>query len=120
EISAIVQEAATRNVPVQAHAHGDEGAMAAVKAGVRSIEHGTYLSDSTLQLMKQKGTFLDPTYTTVIDLTDAGGDYDVPALRIRGEHMLPRLRATIVRAHTLGVKMVTGSDTSYGPNSLTR
>src|SRR5262245_33773282 len=120
EIRAIVQEAATRNVPVQAHAHGDEGAMAAVKAGVRSIEHGTYLSDATLQEMKQRGAYLDPTYTTVIDLTDAGGDYDVPALRIRGEHMLPRLRDTVVRAHKLGVPIVTGGDTSYGPNSLTR
>jgi imidazolonepropionase-like amidohydrolase len=120
EIRAIVQEAATRNVPVQAHAHGDEGAMAAVKAGVRSIEHGTYLSDATLQEMKQRGTYLDPTYTTVIDLTDAGGDYDVPALRIRGEHMLPRLRDMVIRAHKLGVRIVTGGDTGYGPSSLTR
>jgi imidazolonepropionase-like amidohydrolase len=120
EIRAIVQEAATRNVPVQAHAHGDEGAMAAVKAGVRSIEHGTYLSDATLQEMRQRGTYLDPTYTTVIDLTDPGGDYDVPALRIRGQHMLPRLRDTIIRAHKLGVTIVTGGDTSYGANSLTR
>jgi imidazolonepropionase-like amidohydrolase len=120
EIRAIVHEAATRNVPVQAHAHGDEGAMAAVKAGVRSIEHGTYLSDATLQEMQRRGTYLDPTYTTVIDLTDAGGDYDVPALRIRGEHMLPRLRDTVVRAHRLGVLIVTGSDTGYGPTSLTR
>lgn len=120
EIRAIVQEAATRNVPVEAHAHGDEGAMAAVKAGVRSIEHGTYLSDATLQLMKDRGTYLDPTYTTVIDLSDAGGDYDVPALRIRGEHMLPRLRRMVVDANRIGVKIVTGSDTGYGPNSLTR
>jgi imidazolonepropionase-like amidohydrolase len=120
EIRAIVQEAATKNVPVEAHAHGDEGAMAAVKAGVRSIEHGTYLSDATLQAMKQRGTFLDPTYTTVLDLVDAGGDYDVAALRIRGQHMLPRLHDTVVRAHTLGVAIVTGSDTGYGPNSLTR
>lgn len=120
EIRAIVQEAGTRNVPVQAHAHGDEGGMAAVKAGVRSIEHGTYLSDATLQLMKERGTYLDPTYTTVIDVMEAGGDYDVPALRIRGQHMLPRLRDLVVRAHTLGVKIVTGSDTGYGPGSLTR
>lgn len=120
EIRAIVQEAAAKNVPVQAHAHGDEGGMAAVKAGVRSIEHGTYLSDATLQLMKERGTYLDPTYTTVIDVKEAGGDYDVPALRIRGEHMLPRLRDLIVRAHKLGVRIVTGSDTGYGPNSLTR
>jgi len=120
EIRAIVQEAATRNVPVEAHAHGDEGAMAAVRAGVRSIEHGTYLSDATLRLVKERGAFLDPTYTTVIDLTEAGGDYDVPALRVRGEHMLPRLRDTVARAHKLGVKIVAGSDTSYGRNSLTR
>ena len=96
EIRAIVEEAATKNVPVQAHAHGDEGAMAAVKAGVRSIEHGTYLSDATLRLMKERGTFLDPTYTTVIDSMEPGGDYDVPALRIRGQHMLPRLRDLVV------------------------
>jgi imidazolonepropionase-like amidohydrolase len=120
EIRAIVQEAATKNVPVEAHAHGDEGAMAAVKAGVRSIEHGTYLSDATLQLMKEKGAYFDPTYTTVIDLTDAGGDYDVPALRIRGQHMLPRLREAVIRAHKMGVKIVTGGDTGYGPGSLTR
>ena len=120
EIGAIVAEAATRNIPVLAHAHGDEGAMAAVRAGVKSIEHGTYLSDATLQLMKLNGTYFDPTYTTVIDLTEAGGDYDVPALRIRGAHMLPRLRDTVQRAHKLGVKIVTGGDTSYGPNSLTR
>jgi imidazolonepropionase-like amidohydrolase len=120
EIRAIVQEAGTRNVPVQAHAHGDEGGMAAVKAGVRSIEHGTYLSDATLQLMKERGTYLDPTYTTVIDVMEAGGDYDVAALRIRGQHMLPRLRDLVVRAHKLGVRIVTGSDTGYGPGSLTR
>ena len=120
EIRAIVQEAASKDVPVEAHAHGDEGALAAVRAGVRSIEHGTYLSDATLQEMKQRGTYLDPTYTTVIDLSDAGGDYDVPALRIRGQHMLPRLRAVVEHGHRIGVKIVAGTDTSYGPNSLTR
>jgi imidazolonepropionase-like amidohydrolase len=120
EIRAIVEEAATKNVPVEAHAHGDEGAMAAVKAGVRSIEHGTYLSDETLRLMKARGTYFDPTFTVVTDLVEAGGDYDIPALRIRGEHMLPRLRDAIIRAHKLGVKIVTGCDTGYGPNSLVR
>lgn len=120
EMRAVVQEAATKNAPVEAHAHGDEGGMAAVKAGVRSIEHGTYLSDATLAEMKRRGTYLDPTYTTVIDLAEAGGDYDVPALRIRGEYMLPRLRDVIGRAHRMGVKIVAGTDTGYGPNSLTR
>ena len=60
ELKAIVDEAAAKNVPVQAHAHGEEGAQAAVRAGVRSIEHGTYLSDEALGLMKQKGTFFVP------------------------------------------------------------
>jgi imidazolonepropionase-like amidohydrolase len=120
EIRAIVQEAATKNVPVEAHAHGDEGAMAAVKGGVRSIEHGTYLSDATLRLMKERGTYFDPTYTTVIDIAEPGGEYDVPALRIRGVHMLPRLKSTIQAAHRLGVPIVTGGDTAYGPASLTR
>jgi imidazolonepropionase-like amidohydrolase len=120
EIRAVVEEAGTKNVPVEAHAHGDEGAMAAVRAGVRSIEHGTYMADDTLRLMKERGTFFDPTFTIVIDVAEAGGDYDVAALRVRGEHMRPRLRDTIVRARKLGVKIVAGSDTGYGPNSLAR
>ena len=120
EIRAIVEEAAPKNVPVQAHAHGDEGALAAVRAGVRSIEHGTYLSDETLRAMKERGTFFDPTYAVVIDIAEAGGDYDVPALRIRGAHMVPRIRDTVVRAHKLGVRIVAGTDTGYGPNSLAR
>jgi imidazolonepropionase-like amidohydrolase len=70
--------------------------------------------------MKEKGTYFVPTYTTVIDLAEPGGDYDVPALRIRGAHMLPRLGRAVQRAYKLGVKIVTGADTSYGPNSLTR
>lgn len=120
QLRAIVEEAARRNVPVQAHAHGDEGAHAAVRAGVRSIEHGTYLSDSTLALMRERGTFLVPTYATVVDLVEPGGDYDDPVLHLRGRHMLPRLRETVRRAHALGVKIATGADTDYGPASVTR
>jgi imidazolonepropionase-like amidohydrolase len=120
ELRAAVEEAAAKGVPVQAHAHGDEGALAAVRAGVRSIEHGTYLSDATLTLMKEKGTFFVPTYATVVDLTEPGGEYDEPALRNRGRHMLPRLAATVRRAHALGVRIATGADTGYRPQSLTR
>jgi imidazolonepropionase-like amidohydrolase len=116
----IVEEAAKKNVPVMAHAHGDEGAYAAVKAGVRSIEHGTYLSDSTLALMKARGTWLVPTYVTVMDLTQPGGDYDDPILRLRGAGMLPRLGETVGKAHRMGVRIATGADTQYGPESLSR
>ena len=67
----VVAEANARGVPVLAHAHGAEGALAAVKAGVRSIEHGTYLTDETLKLMAQRGTFFDPTADVVNDLAAA-------------------------------------------------
>jgi imidazolonepropionase-like amidohydrolase len=120
QLAWIVDEATKGGVPVMAHAHGDEGAYAAVRAGVKSIEHGTYLSDSTLALMRQRGTFLVPTYITVQDLTRSGGDYDDPILTLRGAHMLPRLGETVQRAHRLGVKIVTGADTQYGPESLSR
>lgn len=116
----IVDEASKAGLAVMAHAHGDEGAFAAVRAGVRSIEHGTYLSDSTLTLMRERGTFLVPTYITVVDLTQPGGDYDDPMLRVRGEHMLPRLAETVRRAHRMGVRIATGADTQYGPESVSR
>ncbi len=120
ELAAIVEEAGKKGVPVQAHAHGAEGGLAAVKAGVRSIEHGTYLPDEALQLMAAKGTFFVPTYATVIDVAEPGGDYDNRDLQLRGSHMLTRLEQTIKRAHQMGVKIVTGADTGYGPASLTR
>ncbi|MBL8996457.1 MAG: amidohydrolase family protein [Gemmatimonadetes bacterium] len=120
QLRTIVETAAERGIPVMAHAHGDEGAYAAVAAGARSIEHGTYLSDSTLRLMRAKGAWLVPTLSTVVDLTQPGGDYDDPVLVLRGQHMAPRLEETIRRAHALGVRLVTGADTDYGPESVTR
>ena len=120
QLRAIVEEATRRGIPVQAHAHGDEGALAAVRAGVRSIEHGTYLSDETLRLMRERGTYLVPTYVTVEDLVQPGGDYDDPVLMVRGRHMLPTLERTIQRAHRMGVKIVAGADTGYGPESILR
>jgi len=120
ELRILVVEAGSKNIPVMAHAHGAEGADAAVRAGVRSIEHGTYLSDETLQMMAKQGTYFDPTADIVNDLTEPGGEYDNAGLKRRGEMMLPILKAAIGRAHKLGVKIVAGSDTGYGPNSIAR
>ena len=120
QLKIIVDEANKYNIPVMAHAHGDEGGYAAVKAGVRSIEHGTYLTSKTLKLMKKMDTFLVPTFTTVLDLTQPGGDYDNPVLIIRGQHMLPSLETTVKMAYKMGIKIATGADTGYGPNSTTR
>ena len=120
ELRILVVEAGTKNIPVMAHAHGAEGADAAVRAGVRSIEHGTYLTDDTLQLMAKQGTYFDPTADIVNDLAEPGGDYDNAGLKRRGEMMQPILKAAIGRANKLGVKIVAGSDTGYGPNSIAR
>lgn len=120
ELDAAVDEARKSGVYVAAHAHGDEGAASAVRAGVRSIEHGTYLSDQTLAMMKERGTYLVPTIATVIDLIDPGGDYDNPILSIRGRAMLPRLRETTAHAWKMGVKIVAGTDTGYSPTGTRR
>ncbi len=120
ELALVVAEAAARGVPVLAHAHGAEGALAAVKAGVRSIEHGTYLTDETLKLMAQKGTFFDPTADVVNDLAQPGGDYDNAALQRRGQMLKPVLVDTIRRARAAGVKITAGTDTAYGPTSIAR
>jgi imidazolonepropionase-like amidohydrolase len=120
EMAAVVEEAKKAGISVAAHAHGDEGGMAAVRAGVRSLEHGTYLSESTLRLMKEKGSYLVPTVAVVRDLLEPGGDYDHPGLRNRGRHMLPRLKETVARAQQIGVKIVAATDTGYGPESTVR
>ena len=119
ELRAIVSEAGAAGVPVAAHAHGDGGARAAVEAGVRSIEHGTYISPETLARMVERGTFLVPTIAIVRDLTIPGGDYDNAVLNIRGRHMLPRVREMARRAHEMGVKVVAATDTGYGSESTT-
>ncbi|MEQ8328860.1 MAG: amidohydrolase family protein [Longimicrobiales bacterium] len=119
ELRAIVEEAGAAGIGVAAHAHGDAGARAAVSAGVRSIEHGTYMSAETLTLMQERGTYLVPTIAIVRDLTVAGGDYDDAVLNIRGRHMLPRVQEMTRTAHRLGVTIVAATDTGYGPNSTT-
>jgi len=120
QIRVIVQEAGKRNVPVMIHAHGDEGSRAAVLAGARSIEHGTFLSDETLRLMKERGTYLVPTFITLEDLTQPGGDYEGPVLQLRGKFMMPQAERVFKKAHELGVKIVTGADNSYTAQTTSR
>jgi imidazolonepropionase-like amidohydrolase len=113
ELGAVVDEANKAGLWVVAHAHGDEGAAAAVRAGVHSIEHGTYLSDETLRLMKEKGTYLDPTLTATVDMVEPEGEYDNPVLQMRGRAMLPVAREMVAKAWKMGVKIVAGTDTNY-------
>ena len=120
QIRVIVQEAGKRGVPVMIHAHGDEGARAAVKAGAKSIEHGTFLTDETLMLMKKKGTYLVPTFITLEDLTQPGGDYTGPVLELRGKFMMPQAEKVFKKAHELRIKIVTGADNNYIATSTSR
>ena len=78
------------------------------------------MSDETLTLMAERGTFLVPTIAVVADLAQPGGDYDDPVLTIRGRHMLPRVRATARMAHEKGVRIAAATDTGYGSDSVLR
>jgi len=117
QLGVVVDEAAKHGLPVFVHAHGDEGARAAVLAGARSIEHGTYLSDETLQLMKEHGTWFVPTYVTMDAMNEERYDY---VLRLRGKHMVPQLERAIRSALKIGVKIATGADHYYEEDAINR
>jgi len=117
QLRIVVDEAARRGLSVMVHAHGDEGARAAVLAGARSIDHGTYLSDETLRLMKERGTWLVPTFVTMDELNEERYDY---VLRLRGRHMLPHLERAIRSAYAMGVPIATGADHYYTEDSINR
>ncbi len=120
QLRAIVETTQRRGIPVEVHAHGDEGAANAVRAGVRSIEHGTFLSEATLRMMKEGNVWFVPTYSALADMGDTGGDYDDPGLQIRARFMIPQLRVAIQRAIKIGVKFATGADTEYSKKSVAR
>ena len=107
EMQAIVDEAHTHGRKVAAHAHGKEGMDRAIRAGIDSIEHGTYMSTETLQLMKERGTWFVPTHVTIVDLVEERFNY---VLRLRGRHMVPQLEKVMREAHELGIKFATGAD----------
>ncbi len=117
QLEVIVDEAAKHGLPVMVHAHGDEGALAAVQAGARSIDHGTYLSSDTLQLMKERGTWFVPTYITMLEMREEQYDH---VQRLRGSHMVARLEQSIRDAHRLGVRFATGADNYYDNMSINR
>lgn len=117
QLEVVVDEASKGGLPVMVHAHGDEGARAAVLAGARSIEHGSYLETDTLKLMKERGTYLVPTYITMREMLEE--EYE-GVLRLRGTYMVPRLEKVIQQAHELGVPIATGADSYYDAQSVNR
>jgi imidazolonepropionase-like amidohydrolase len=112
EIRVIVQTAADFGKKVAAHAHGAEGAKRAIRAGVASIEHGTYLDDEAFELMKKHGTFWVPTITagkSVADSAKIAGYYHdlvVPKALDVG----PKIQGTCARGYKAGVAIAFGTD----------
>lgn len=117
EIRAAVDAARAAGRHVAAHAHAREGAAAAVRAGVRSIEHGTYLDAATLQEMKRRGTFLVPTLAVMGPLGDPRGTTaDDITLQIRGMHMRRPLFEVVRQARALGIVVAASTDGTYEEN----
>lgn len=123
EIRVIVQTAADFGKKVAAHAHGAEGAKRAIRAGVASIEHGTYLDDEAFALMKQHGTYWVPTITagkSVADSAKIAGYYHelvVPKALAVG----PVIQATFAKGYKAGVPIAFGTDAGvfrHGRNAM--
>lgn len=113
EMQAIVEEAGRHGVKVAAHAHGSEGILAAVRAGVASIEHGSMLTNEIIQEMKQRGTYLVPTAYLAegIDL-----DQLPPPIREKAEQVIPLARESLRRAIAAGVPIAFGTDAAVIPH----
>ncbi len=112
EIRAIVETARDYGYKVAAHAHGEEGMRRAVAAGVDSIEHGTYMSDSVMRLMKEKGTWYVPTISAGVFVAEKAREpgYYPEIVRPKALAVGPLIQQTAGRAWRAGVKMAFGTD----------
>jgi imidazolonepropionase-like amidohydrolase len=120
EVEAAVDEAAKAGLPVAAHAHTDDAARAAVRAGARTIEHGTLVSAETLALMRDRGACFAPTLTFWVDMLEPGGEYDHASLATRAREMLPVARAAVAEAIRSRVRVIAASDMRYDGVSALR
>lgn len=114
EMRAAVNEAAKKGLFVAAHAHARDGIANAVRAGVRSIEHGTWVDEGTLAEMKRRGTYFVPTLAVMSPLAEPRGhsDDDI-TLQLRTPYMFTPLKAAVRRAHALGVQIAASTDGTY-------
>jgi len=118
EVRAIVDTAKDYGYKVAAHAHGTEGMKRAVLGGVTSIEHGTYMSDEVMSLMKQKGTWYVPTIYAgrfVADKAKTDG-YFPDIIRPKAARVGAQIQDTAGKAWRNGVKIAFGTDMGVGPH----
>lgn len=113
ELAAIADEAHRAGLRVAAHAHGDEGIRNAIEAGIDCIEHGSLMSDSTMDLMISRGVFLVAT-TYLADAMDVSRAD--PELQAKAAEVFPRAKATVSKAIERGVKIACGTDAPAIPH----
>jgi imidazolonepropionase-like amidohydrolase len=118
ELNAIVDEAHALRRKTAAHAHGAEGAKRAIRAGIDSIEHGTFLDDEALDMMKQRGTYLVPTLMAVQGLQEQidKGIYIPPTILVKAKAAIASIHQTFQRALAKGVKIGLGTDAAVYPH----
>lgn len=119
ELSTIVKTARDLGVDVAAHAHGDEGMRRAVEAGVVSIEHGTFMSEATMDAMIKHGTYLIPTLVAGQAVSDSAmyaKGFFPEVVRKKAIEICPQLKATAGKAYKKGVKIAFGTDSGVSPH----
>ena len=118
ELDAIVDEAHALKLKTAAHAHGAEGAKRAIRAGIDSIEHGSFLDDEALDMMKQRGTYYVPTLMAVQGLSEqiAKGIPIPPAIKVKAEDAIAHIHLTFQRALAKNIKIGLGTDAAVYPH----
>ncbi|RMF60930.1 MAG: amidohydrolase family protein [Calditrichaeota bacterium] len=118
EIRAIVETAKDYGMHVAAHAHGAEGMKRAIRAGVRSIEHGTLMDEEVIRLMKEHGTYYVPTISAGVEVAEkAKVEGFFPAVvRPKAAAIGPKIKDTFRRAYQAGVKIAFGTDAGVYPH----
>jgi len=118
ELAVLVEEATAADRFVMAHAQATEGIKAAIRTGIRSIEHGIYLDDEAIEMMLERGTFLVPTLVAplgVLEARDRG--IPVPQVMIDKTVMVMETHAASIRAAVdAGVKVAMGTDSGVAPH----
>lgn len=118
ELKGLVETAKEYGFVTAAHAHGDEGMRRAVEAGINSIEHGTFMSEATMDLMIQKGTYYVPTISAgkfVVEKAQIPGFFP-PVVVPKALEVGPQIQETFARAYKKGVKIVFGTDAGVFPH----
>jgi len=117
ELQVMVEEASYRDLPVMAHAHGSQGVKNALNAGIKSIEHGTYLDEECLDLLLENDAWLVPTqlaHKINLELMEAGKLPDFSKEDARSVAI--NSHRSMEKAYKAGVKMVMGTDSGIAPH----